>query len=113
MSAVKVLVNNKVGMEAQQEQERIQAQIEALKARQKELKPLTVGMTLKRFEYTDKKTGELRSGLSIYGISKRPVNLFGEQAERLFGDSEVAVNNRAAIVKWLADNAATLTKKVK
>jgi len=110
MSAVKVL-SNPENVAAQQEQEAIQKQMEALKARQKELKGATVGMTLKRFEYTDKKTNELRSGLAIYGISKRPINLFAEQAKRLFGDSELAGRNRQAIVEWLAANEATLSVK--
>ena len=110
MSAVKVLVNPEA-KDAQKEQELLAKQIAELKARQKELNGVTVGMTLKRFEYEDKKTKEMRSGLAIYGISKRPINLFAEQAKRLFGDSEVAVRNREAIVKWLADNEATLSVK--
>lgn len=110
MSAVKVLVNPQA-VDAQKEAEEIAKTMEQLKARQKELKNATVGMTLKRFEYEDKKTGEQRSGLAIYGISKRPINLFAEQARRLFGNNELAERNRQAIDQWLTENEASLSKK--
>ncbi len=106
-----VRVLNGEGQEAQREVEALQARIEEMKAQQKKLKEKTKGMSITLNEYIHPKSGEKRVGVSIKGLSMKPVNLYAEQVLRLLGDTPEAQANREALKKFIEDNKTVLTWK--
>lgn len=106
-----VRVLNGEGFEAQKEVDALRARIQELKAQEKMLKEKTKGMTIALNEYIHPKSGEKRCGVSIKGLSMKPVNLYAEQVLRLLGSTPEAQANREALVKFIEDNKAALTWK--
>lgn len=105
------------GQQAQAQVEQLEQRIAKLKQEQKELREAkkvlrtkTVGMSVSLNEYTDKE-GQKRVGLSIRGLSARPVFLFGEQALRICGNTPEAEANREAVRQFIEQEKANLTWK--
>lgn len=107
---VKVLMSDEA-KQNQVELEAIKRQTLELRERAKALKEQTKGMTICRFEYVDKKTQQVRSGVELRGLSMRSHSFFAEQLLRLVGNTPEAEANRQAICDFIETNKETLSWK--
>lgn len=81
-----------------QDQAKLIAELEALKARNAELEKAAAQRSVITFKVSEK------GCVSVYGLQRMPVTLYASQWERLFGQVD-------AMKGFIAKNAATLTRK--